>query len=213
MKCRNALKSLDWKAAFWPLAGLVMATDSLYRVWRGHGHTERMDAVGSGLIGLAILFTLAALVLHQGKFRRATAPLVGVAAILLIVGFVAMIASEFTFPSLWRTASLFYMRLQGFFGGWFRLTETMVLAVCGISLYRLKTKHLLLYAYLETIAAVLTCYAAVQEAQTAVTPGILCALAGGVYLIVRGLEDQDRARTLHRATGAQPETSPGTSQV
>ncbi len=138
---------------------------------------------------------------HNAKKRWGSpAPIIGFCITMLLVGIGVSIWTEFSFSKLWETPTpnWFYLRLQGFFGlRRFALAETTILALVGFGLFRLKVKQLMFYARLETIFALTSCYVVIMyKAQHRMSLEIVAALVGSVYLVVRGLENQSKAREM-----------------
>lgn len=178
------------------LLGLFLLISTLLDLQRTHDPRESvwLAAGVAAFLGGVISFTPNVLESPEnGAFSRTFRIISG---LLLLTAFVLGAGYELSQPGFWEAIQKTYGRLSVHFGPLLTLASTAALASIGYGFFVLKTKKLIVYAWLEIAFALTSCFVAVSRAQHELTIGTLTVMGAAVYLTVRGLDNRRLALAL-----------------
>lgn len=81
-------------------------------------------------------------------------------------------------------------KLTPYEGPAFTLVSTGLLFVAGYGLFLLKIKKLRVYASIEILFALISCYVAIGKIEHEFTMGSVLIICASLYLVVRGLDNR-----------------------
>jgi hypothetical protein len=128
------------------------------------------------------------------SWRRTRSAVENIALLSFFGGMVVILGTLVSGPRALSIYEFVYRGLHRLVGPYMTtLLCTAVLASAGYGLFSLKTKRLMIYANAEITFALTSCYVAVERSRESFSAGTVTVLAGATYLVVRGLENRQKA--------------------
>jgi hypothetical protein len=127
------------------------------------------------------------------KTHRADVIITNSALAAMIGASVIALGTHFSRPETAVQLQALSIDAQKLFGPFVTVVGTCILGLLGYGLFVLKTKALMVYAYAEIVFALTSCWVAVERSQQGFTMVTLTLIGGAVYLVVRGVENRQKA--------------------
>jgi hypothetical protein len=182
------------------IAFLVVAAGGYVWMYSNATNTyDRTEDIGVILffVGLAWAFTAARIGpndrLASGKGS------VALGSLLVLTGFTIISGNYISKPDTWQIIQRRYNQFSQFFGDQAILVTTGILLFAGYLLYLLKIKKLSMYANLEIAFATISCWVAAQKNHGDLSAGTATVFGAAVYLVVRGFDNRNKAKSEVRA--------------